>query len=642
MNGQLSVGIVGMGPRGLITLERLCANAAADLSAEPVTVHTIDPAPAGAGRVWRTDQPVQLLMNTVAEQITVFTDESVSCAGPVVPGPNMYEWAALLTLMGSSEGYADDVLEQARTLGPNSYPTRALYGHYLQWAFRRAVETAPQHVKIRVHRDTAVALDERGARQVLRLAGGDNLLLDAVVLTQGHLPTTMSSRKALARRNSARRIGPGNPADEDLSSIAPGEPVALRGLGLTFFDYLILFTQGRGGTFEERADGCLDYRASGREPLLHAGSRRGVPYQARGDNQKGMSERHQPVLLTAPRIRALRERAASHGDVHFRRDVWPLIAREVETVYYRALLRRRGVPTEAIASFLRHFPLTLDGSPEEERLLQCHHVPENDRWSWEAIESPYDEQALSSAEEFRLWLIGHLERDAKFAKGGNVDDPLKSALDALRDLRNEIRLVVDHAGINGNSYRDELDGWYSPFNAGLSIGPPRRRIAEMAALIRAGVLKPLGPGMRVTPLTESRGFLVSSSVVSGPPIEVTTLIEARIQTADVRVTADPLLRGLLDSGRAAPYRIPNPDGSHYETGALAVTERPSRLLDVGGRAHPRRFALGIPTEGVHWATAAGVRPGVDSVTLGDADAVARAALACGVADPAEQAEARVS
>jgi hypothetical protein len=35
----------------------------------------------------------------------------------------------------------------------------------------------------------------------------------------------------------------------------------------------------------------------------------------------------------------------------------------------------------------------------------------------------------------------------------------------------------------------------------------------------------------------------------------------------------------------------------------------------------------VPTEAVHWVTAAGIRPGVDSVTLGDSDAIARAVLA---------------
>ncbi len=35
----------------------------------------------------------------------------------------------------------------------------------------------------------------------------------------------------------------------------------------------------------------------------------------------------------------------------------------------------------------------------------------------------------------------------------------------------------------------------------------------------------------------------------------------------------------------------------------------------------------MPTESVHWVTAAGIRPGVDSVTLGDSDAIARSVLA---------------
>ena len=34
----------------------------------------------------------------------------------------------------------------------------------------------------------------------------------------------------------------------------------------------------------------------------------------------------------------------------------------------------------------------------------------------------------------------------------------------------------------------------------------------------------------------------------------------------------------------------------------------------------------MPTEGVHWVTAAGIRPGVNSVTLQDSDAVALAVL----------------
>jgi uncharacterized NAD(P)/FAD-binding protein YdhS len=115
---------------------------------------------------------------------------------------------------------------------------------------------------------------------------------------------------------------------------------------------------------------------------------------------------------------------------------------------------------------------------------------------------------------------------------------------------------------------------------------------------------------------------------------VTTLIEARLPEPDLRRTADELLARLLKTGQCRPHVV---DG--YETGGLDVTERPYRLMDRQGRALSRRFAFGVPTEGVHWVTAAGARPGVDSVTLSDADAVARALLRAAAAETEPETEA---
>ncbi len=71
---------------------------------------------------------------------------------------------------------------------------------------------------------------------------------------------------------------------------------------------------------------------------------------------------------------------------------------------------------------------------------------------------------------------------------GNVEGPLKAALDVMRDLRNELRQVFDYDGLSGESRREHLDHWYMPLNAFLSIGPPRVRIEQMIALIKASVL----------------------------------------------------------------------------------------------------------------------------------------------------------
>lgn len=110
-----ALAIIGAGPRGTSALERVCASAKEFLPpGSHLTVHVVDPSPPGAGRVWRTGQSSELMMNTVTSQVTLYTDDTVTCSGPICPGPSLYEWT-------------DDP-----SLGPDDYATRAQYGHYLE------------------------------------------------------------------------------------------------------------------------------------------------------------------------------------------------------------------------------------------------------------------------------------------------------------------------------------------------------------------------------------------------------------------------------------------------------------------------------------------------------------------------------
>ncbi|MFI6982108.1 FAD/NAD(P)-binding protein [Embleya sp. NPDC050154] len=633
--GPIRVCVVGAGPRGLSVLERLCANERAAPTHPEVTIHVVDPASPGAGAVWRSEQSQHLLMNTVAAQITVYTDASSRIEGPVVPGPSLYDWARSAAAAGEAGDLGAEILAEARALGPDDYPTRAFYGRYLHDAFERVVARAPAHVAVRVHRSRAVALADThgipGGPQGVRLEDGTRLHeLDAVVLALGHLPARLSAREArtasLARIHHLTYITPANPADLDLDRVRPGENVLLRGLGLNFFDHMALFSSGRGGRFDRAEDGRTVYHPSGNEPAMYASSRRGVPYHARGENQKGAHGRYVPRLLTPEYVEGLRRRAREGRPVDFTADLWPLIVREVESVYYAALLRRRGRRETECAAFTREY-LAAGSDDESADLALAYGIERAAHWDWSAISRPYGEREFASRAEFTRWLVEYLERDVAAAREGNVDGPLKAALDVLRDLRNEIRLAVDHGGLTGDSHRDDLEGWYTPLNGFLSIGPPAARIEQMIALIEAGVLTLTGPGTRICLDVAEPAFVAASTMVPGPPVRAAVLIEARLPEPDLRRTEDPLLRHLLNTDQAAPYRIRGVGGEDYETGGLAVTERPYRLIDGRDRPHPRRFAYGVPTESVHWVTAAGIRPGVDSVTLADSDAIARAVLA---------------
>lgn len=607
------IAIVGAGPRGTSTLERLCSSASRLSGCNThVTVHVIDPCSPGAGKVWRTEQSPQLLMNTVTSQVTMFTDKSVTCAGPVRPGPSLYDWAR------TAEPH----------LGPNDYATRAQYGQYLKWVFSEVVRTAPSHVTIRTHNARAVQLnDAPDGSQTITLSTGKTISrLAAVILAQGHLPLRLDPRlqqlKTFAARHGLRHIPPCNPADRDLSAIQPGEEVILRGLGLNFFDYLTLFTTGRGGRFKRTTDKALMYIPSGKEPRIYAGSRRGIPYHARGDNEKGAFGRHMPTVLTEKVITAFNEQAKTLAAPDFKRDIWPYVCKEVEVVYYETLLRKRQHGTSlkmAPTSFRARFLSTFHGSRQEDQVLEQFNIAKTERWSWERLQRPHGSCNFDTSSQWRDWLLNYLRQDAVEATKGNITSPLKAALDVMRDIRNEIRLIVDHNGVKGSSYRDHLDHWYTPLNAFLSIGPPRRRIEEMIALIESGILDILGPRIHVT--AKDGGWVAQSLDIRDSVVHAHTLIEARLPQPSLRHTSDDLLAYLFKSGQCRPHVL---DG--YETGAIDITSSPYKTIDTQGNVHERRFALGVPTEGVHWVTAAGARPGVNSVTLADADAVAHAAL----------------
>ena len=658
IDAAIEICIVGLGPRGLSVLERLCANVAEFVPGSTrVRLHLVDPHLMTGSRVWDTSQSTELLMNTVSSQITMFLDESVECLGPVVPGPGLYEWSRFIALVCPFDGAPEHVRDEAVNLGPDSFPSRAFYGHYLTWVLNHLIRTAPPSISVELHEQQAVDLvDAADGRQWITLADGSMLEnLDAVVLAQGHVTNRLVGREAefdeYATRHGLTYIPPANPADVDLERIRPGEPTVLRGLGLNFFDYMALLTIGRGGRFDRGRDGRLQYHRSGREPQLIAGSRRGIPHHARGENQKGAFGRHTPLFFTPGVIADLRARADDGRPIDFASDVWPLIDAEVRAVYYSTLIDERLCRCDA-ATFLRHYiALRTDIDPVspthgavpspdnidamEKSLLERFGVTDEEGWNWLRIANPNNYEEFADAADFQAWLLNYLQEDVRQAKRGNVDGALAAALDVMRDLRNEIRLVVDHGGLSGDSYRDDLQRWYTPFNAFVSIGPPVQRIEQMIALIDDDVLRVVGPGMWVAHTPDGLGFSGEAKGVPGSAFQGTALIEARLPESDIRETSDPLIRKLLARGGCTHYRIPIRDGGTYETGGLAVTRRPYRLLDADRRPHERRFAFGVPTETAHWVTAAGVRPGVNSVILADSDSVARAGLAIAMGRAAE-------
>ncbi|GLW08672.1 adenylate cyclase [Microtetraspora sp. NBRC 13810] len=551
-------------------MERICANAPDLLRWPALDIHVIDPYPPGGGRVWRSDQPGLLWMNSTAADVTLFTDESVACAGPIVKGPSLAEW------LGGD---------------PGLFAPRPVQNAYLSYVFDRTVATAPRGVRIHVHAARAVSLADLPEGQRIGLDDGRVLDVDAVVLAQGHGDVTPARAEqedaAFARRNGLLYLPTGYAADLPLDRVPAGQPVLVRGMGLAFVDLMVLLTAGRGGRFTREYDGELVYLPSGAEPLLHVGSRRGVPYHAKTGYTLAGGRPREPRFLT-PGAPA------------------ELVRKELAFAYYRELITAHGERCKMRWAEFEDAYADLDWGSAEMRALIRRAVPKPaDRLDFDRLDRPLHQIRFGDHAGLQRWMHGYLAADLR-----RRADPAHSA-----------DLALIYALISAHGVLTEPDPWFRSFFSYIASGPPGQRLEEMLALARAGVVTFLGAGTHVE--RRADGWrAVSRSVPGG--VEAAALIDARLPAPSVSRATDPLIAGLYATG-----------GCEEEAGLLKVRPEDRRLVGRDGAAHPRRFAFG-PWVVAGRGTAGFARPGLNAPLFRGADALARTVLSEAVATEARR------
>ncbi|MFV0559525.1 MAG: FAD/NAD(P)-binding protein [Enterococcus sp.] len=135
----MRIAVIGAGPRGLSMVERLLHNR----GTEKFKIYLFDSIGPG-GTIWRTNQSKELLMNTVAEQVTLFTDETMSSNGKVFSGPNLFLWSKTFApefIKATVPTEAIDFfLEEAEKLDANGQSTRIFHGLYQKWFYEQLVQ----------------------------------------------------------------------------------------------------------------------------------------------------------------------------------------------------------------------------------------------------------------------------------------------------------------------------------------------------------------------------------------------------------------------------------------------------------------------------------------------------------------------
>ncbi|MFJ5031688.1 FAD/NAD(P)-binding protein [Streptomyces sp. NPDC088560] len=567
--------IVGAGPRGTGLLERIAANAPELYADTGLDIHLVDPHPPGGGRIWRQAQSPLLWMNSHAEDVTMFTDDTVAMDGPVREGPTLHEWAGL-------DG--------------GTFADRQLQGRYLRHVYERALAELPEGITVHHHPRRALRVSgPRDGRQQVWLAGRSRpLLADLVILTLGHLDAELDDEQtalaAHAREHGLVHLPPDFTADTDLSPLRPGEPVLVRGFGLAFVDLMVLLTEGRGGRYEGDT-----YLPSGQEPVLYVGSRRGVPYHSKIGYEWTGDRPPLPRFFGPAEVEELLARPAG---LDFRRDVWPLVEKELGFAHYHRLFTAHaGRTAMAWADFEEKYAAA--AGPAEMRALVAAAVPDPaDRLDLGALDRPLEGVRYASHEAFQEGLRGYVENDLIRRHDLSHSADLGVFLGLLSVYGQMVRL-----GSTGS--------WWHGFFSYLASGPPGPRLRQMLALSRAGLLRFVGADMTVR--AEDGVFRAASPTVPGFSVEARALVEARLPDPTVGRARDSLLRELHADGAAE-----NPEG------LLRVDRGDGRVLDTAGRPHPRRFALGPYTDAR--TSGAFTRPRTGGPAFRQNDATVRAAL----------------
>ncbi|WP_116211015.1 FAD/NAD(P)-binding protein [Streptomyces olivoreticuli] len=597
-----SLVIVGAGPRGTGLVERIAANAPELLAGARLDLHLVDPHPPGGGRVWRRDQSPLLWMNSMAEDVTMYTDDTVEQRGPVRPGPSLAEWAALAA-DGAIPGLGPETVGEARELTDRTFPSRRLQSAYLDWVYGRAVAGLPPGVVVHEHRRRALRLSgPRDGRQRVWLEGrAEPLPADLVVLALGHLPAAPDAEQAsladFAARHGLTYLPPEFTADSDLDGLRPGEDVLVRGFGLAFVDLMVLVTEGRGGTYTDDGTGTLTYHPCGREPVLHVGSRRGVPYRSKIDYSWQGERPPLPRFLGPAEVEELRRRP---GPPDFRRDIWPLVEKELGFAHYHRLFTAHPERTRVDwADFEAKYALCDPGSAELD-VLVCASVPDPaDRLDLTALDHPLAGLRHPCAESLQDGIRAHIAADL-----ARREDPRHSP-----DLAVFLGLLSVYGQLLDLG---DIGTWWHGFFNYLASGPPGPRLRQLLALSRAGFVRFLGADAEFTADPGRGTFRAHGPGVPGAVTEARALVEARLPPPSVARSGDRLLRGLAGEVTMTP------------AGLLAVSPDDGRILDRDGRPHPRRFALGPHTDAR--ASGAFTRPRTNGPAFRQNDATARAAL----------------
>ena len=536
------IAVAGLGPRGMVIVERLIAHMAARPD-QMMDIVLFDSNAPGAG-VHRPDLPDYLLLNTVAGQLSFYPHADAVSGNAVHKGPNLHEWCQEKGLRVSSRGgmSADPA---CRPVAPGDFLPRRILGQYLEDCAKRLLENLPDHIRLRLIQEKLIDVieDTLSGRQCLVTQSGKRIWADSLFLSLGH-----------AREADLQSVG-----------IKAKETVAVSGLGLTAMDTVAALTKGRGGLFAGGFDD-LRYVQSGREPRILLTSRTGLPFFARPDwSPEEDKYRVPPIFLTRDAVDRLRaETSKTGGQLCFRTQVLPLLTLDMQAAFH--ITRTRLIDGEDAANLLLQDLMMLGDMPQ---LAAAKFAQIEDLDGPSGIERLLRTEPWQGHDpEFSRDYRAQIKADLAQCKLGLPGSPIKAAAEVWRSQRNILRYVANGRGLTDAS-RAEFYRVFAPLSNRLVGGPQKERHAELLALCAADVVTLVSPESQS--ITADRFYAAFTG------------------SAGTCRRDNPIVRNLLASGRIRPVDPAGLDGISVDAHG--------HPLDAQGNPDTALWLVGPPVEG---------------------------------------------
>ncbi len=583
------VAIVGLGPRGLYSLERLLAEFHADPLRHPLHIDVFNrSAHFGASPVYDPRQPEYILVNVSVADIDVWTAE----APPIVAGKG-----------ASFTSWYQETFRPQTPLTGEEYLSRAVVGRYLVEAFHHLLDHLPRQVTVSCHVGEVVDIrpSERGQ-------GGYELewvdergraaTIDAhkVLLATGHsrlLPGSEQQRyQAFAGRHPGAAFVPFvYPVVESMSRIPSGAGVAMQGVGLTFIDAALELTEGRGGRFERSTDGSLSYIASGEEPRsILPFSRTGLPMAPKAHDLGAAAK---PLTFFTHRALAELRSQVAGGQLDLERDIWPLFELELELHYYRVVMGD-GDDREQLDAYgddARAMRRVI------EAFLRAH--PEQERFDYRRELDPVGARRFESGAQLTSFIEHEMAREIGRARLGEARCGVKAAMGIWYDVRKTLGSVLQFGGLTPASHQKLIEHYY-PRLKRVAFGPPIINIEKLLALLRARRLDfSVARNPRVLTDEASGCFELRCEEIPGAVARADILVDARYPSTNIPRDATPLYGNLRRRGMVKAYenRSRVAEASTYCPGAIDMIEGSRFVVGREGVGNEDLAVIGIPTEG---------------------------------------------